>query len=150
MGWPNPARPNPLPTPTCKWGGSSKNLDRVKHWTSSNYSKSWPNSFSKGLHICFEEEAATFKIAFAMTINKSQHQTLQCVGVYIPSHGQLFVAISCFTSPSGPKFLICNKGDVPHNVCNSPTLNHVYLFNYLILRIFSYLFITFNHLGGKK
>ena len=34
--------------------------------------------------------------------------------------------------------------------CNSTTLNHVYLFNYLILVFISYLFIAFNYLDGKK
>ena len=34
--------------------------------------------------------------------------------------------------------------------CNSPTLNYVYLFNYLMLMILSNLFIAFNHLVGEN
>ncbi|KAG2190502.1 hypothetical protein INT47_003941 [Mucor saturninus] len=48
--------------------------------------------------------------AFAMTINKSQDQTLDSVGLYLPtpvfSHGQLYVALSRVKRPSDIKILI--------------------------------------------
>jgi len=70
------------------------------------------------------------KLAFAMTINKSQVQTLQCVGVYLPkpvfSHGQLYVALSRVTSPSGLKYLICNKRDVPYNMTKNAVYREIF------------------------
>ena len=50
------------------------------------------------------------RIAFAMTINKSQGQTLQSVGVWLNdpffAHGQLYVCMSRMGSPSSLKFAI--------------------------------------------
>ena len=50
------------------------------------------------------------RVAFAMTINKSQGQTLQNVGVWLNdtcfAHGQLYVAMSRVGSPSDIKFAI--------------------------------------------
>ena len=42
------------------------------------------------------------------------------------------------------------RNSLRKDVYNSPTINHVYLFNYLRFKIFLYLFITFNLFGAKK
>lgn len=51
-------------------------------------------------------------LCHAMTINKSQGQTMKNVGLYLPnsvfSHGHLYVAISRVTTPRGLKIVCAN------------------------------------------
>ena len=72
------------------------------------------------------------KLAYAMTINKSQGQTLRRVGLYLPDpvfdHGQLFVAFSWVGLPSDIRALILdNASQGRFNGCDGVyTRNVVY------------------------
>ena len=65
-------------------------------------------------------------VSFAMTINKSQGQSLSKVGLYLPrpvfTHGQLYVAVSRVKSKQGLKVVVCDRDG---NVCKTTT-NVVY------------------------
>ena len=67
------------------------------------------------LPFSFQRRQFPVVLSFAMTINKSQGQSLASVGLYLPrpvfTHGQLYVALSRVRSRSGIKVLICNKSD---------------------------------------
>ena len=57
------------------------------------------------------------RVSYAMTINKSQGQTLSSVGLYLDTpvftHGQLYVAVSRVTSKKSLKILIKGEDDKP-------------------------------------
>ena len=52
-------------------------------------------------------------VAFAMTINKSQGQTLNRVGIHLPepvfAHGQLYTALSRTNHPDNVRVMICTS-----------------------------------------
>jgi ATP-dependent exoDNAse (exonuclease V) alpha subunit len=57
----------------------------------------------------FKRKQFPIRLSFAMTVNKSQGQTIPNVGVYLPapvfSHGQLYVAMSRATNRTNIKIL---------------------------------------------
>jgi len=56
------------------------------------------------------------QLAYAMTINKAQGQSVDLVGLYLPqpvfTHGQLYVALSRVTSPHGIRILTQNHDKI--------------------------------------
>ena len=74
----------------------------------------------------FNRRQFSLSVYFAMTVNKSQGQSLSRVGLFLKApvftHGQLYVALSKVTSRANIKFLILDEDD---NVSNK-TRNVVY------------------------
>ena len=69
------------------------------------------------------------RVSFAMTINKSQGQTLQNVGVWLNdpcfAHGQLYVAMSRVGSPRDIKFAIRKQAGYPGNLTSNVVYKEV-------------------------
>ena len=70
------------------------------------------------------------RVAFAMTINKSQGQTLSNVGVWLSDscfgHGQLYVAVSRVGSPDCIKLAIRRNEDNPENATSNIVFKEVF------------------------
>ncbi|KAK1366055.1 ATP-dependent DNA helicase PIF1-like [Heracleum sosnowskyi] len=70
------------------------------------------------------------QICYVMTINKSQGQSLENVGLFLPkpvfSHGQLYVAVSRVTSPEGLKFFIESEMGLPTNITQNVVYKEVF------------------------
>ncbi|XP_020972971.1 ATP-dependent DNA helicase PIF1-like [Arachis ipaensis] len=81
---------------------------------------------NKTVPVRFQRRQFPIIVSFAMTINKSQGQTLSHVGLYLPrpvfTHGQLYVALSRVKSKRGLKVLLMNHVGMSTN----STINIVY------------------------
>ncbi|KAK9072462.1 hypothetical protein SSX86_008896 [Deinandra increscens subsp. villosa] len=77
----------------------------------------------KKIPFKFQRRQFPIRVCFAMTINKSQGQSLSRVGLFLKNpvftHGQLYVALSRVKSRSGLKLLIVDKdGNVTNKTSN--------------------------------
>ncbi|XP_063950001.1 uncharacterized protein LOC108221463 [Daucus carota subsp. sativus] len=70
------------------------------------------------------------QICYVMTINKSQGQSLEIVGLFLPkgvfTHGQYYVAISRVTSPQGLKIFVDDDSGQPTNVTQNVVYKEVF------------------------
>ncbi|KAI3710182.1 hypothetical protein L2E82_39956 [Cichorium intybus] len=80
----------------------------------------------KKIPFKFKRRQFPLTVCFAMTINKSQGQSLSRVGLFLRqpvfTHGQLYVALSRVKSREGLRLLILDKDNKPTNT----TINVVY------------------------
>lgn len=84
----------------------------------------------KRLHFKKRRRQLTLAVAFAITINKSQGQSLSEVGLFLPrlvfSHRQLYVVISRVTSKKGLKVLIVDKEGKPQRKTTNVVFKEVF------------------------
>ena len=75
------------------------------------------------LPVRFDRTQFPLRLAFSMTINKSQGQSLRCVGVNLReevfTHGQLYVALSRATSAANVKVLLPDNETGVRNLCRN-------------------------------
>ncbi|CAH9100410.1 unnamed protein product [Cuscuta epithymum] len=78
----------------------------------------------------FQRRQFPIIVSYAMTINKSQGQSLSKVGLFLRkpvfSHGQLYVALSRVTDPRGLKILICDKEGRSTNITTNVVFHEIF------------------------
>ncbi|KAK1371084.1 ATP-dependent DNA helicase [Heracleum sosnowskyi] len=95
--------------------------------------------FIPRMELCPTETKLPFKlirkqmplqICYSMTINKSQGQSLERVGLFLPkavfTHGQMYVVISRVTSPQGLKIFIDSNSGASTNVTQNIVYKEVF------------------------
>ena len=86
----------------------------------------WTHQRISYLSTWQEDNSLLYINSFAMTINKSQRQSMSIVGLYLPSpvfsHGQLYVALSHVKMIGGLKIMILDE----EKRSTSKTLNVIY------------------------
>ncbi|RZB46706.1 ATP-dependent DNA helicase PIF1, partial [Glycine soja] len=91
-------------------------------------------------------------LSYAMTINKSQGQSLSTVGLYFPkpvfSHGQLYVALSRVKTKKGLKILIHDKDQT--NMTSTTNVVFKEVFNNLTSYTFSPTTASVRHFFSKQ
>ncbi|KAL6574841.1 hypothetical protein OROMI_012126 [Orobanche minor] len=82
------------------------------------------------LPFTFQRRQFPLNVCYAMTINKSQGQTLSNVGGFLRrpvfTHGQLYVAVSRVTNRKGLKFVVCDDAGKPANMTTNVVYKEVF------------------------
>lgn len=106
------------------------------------------------LPFIFKRKQFPMKVCYAMTINKSQGQLLNKIGIYLPEpifgHGQLYVGLSQATSPDGLNMVIAQQPSQPANTTknivyrdflNKINGRQVFLAFFFFSRLFSFVIV---------
>jgi ATP-dependent DNA helicase PIF1 len=93
------------------------------------------NTSSKDLPFTLIRKQFPVRLAFTMTINKSQGRTMDKIGIYLPdpvfSHGQLYLAFSRVRSASSIKILIKNSIKQGYNSDDGKTYTVNVVYKYI-------------------